>query len=211
MPSTPFHLSLQLELDPLGIALETPEISGPGPPIPRKSRKSEHFAEAVEEEEDDDDGYTQVTLEGGQVDIQGFTDGVERAALPLLSSSSARSSIIGGDSSGSSPMRNERRRSPPDVVPSGFSGSESPQSSKFRVTKGDISMPPEPTSPPPSPPAGGRVSAESKGSRQNPCSPPVPVSGSLSTAESAGTDGRRIPNLSTDIRRTAKITSQEAW
>ena len=157
-----------------------PPESSAAPPIPRKTRVSEHFAGgAEEEEEDDDDGYTQVNLEGGQVDIQDFTDGVERAVLPLLSSSSTRSSMVGGDSSGSSPMRNERRRSPPDVVPTGFIGSGSPQSSKFGATKGGISMPPEPTSPPPSPPKGGRVSADSADGRQNPCSPPVSRQGKV--------------------------------
>ncbi len=166
-----------------------PSYPAPVPPaIPPKTgggiRKSliserlEEKAEDVEEEEedDDDDGYTQVNLEGGQVEIPEFTDDVERAVLPLLSSStSARSSVVGGDSADSSPMRHERGAPPPDVVPSGFAGVGS--SPKLGVPKGGSggkgTMPPEPTSPPPSPPTGGRGSAVSSGG--NPSSPPVPI------------------------------------
>ena len=59
-------------------------------PMHRGTCVPEHF-----NDEDEDEGYTKVKLEGGQVEIEGYTDDMERAPLPLLSTStSARSSLI---------------------------------------------------------------------------------------------------------------------
>lgn len=144
--------------------------SYPAPIPPKKTLETTRIPERfVEEEEgDDDDGYTRVNLEGGQVEIMEYTDSVERAALPLLSSSSTRSSLT-GDSTHSSPMRTERQRSPsaPDIGPGISSLSHSLQNQpKFVSTSsGKVAMPPEPTSPPPSPPVSNP---------RNP-TPPIPI------------------------------------
>ena len=123
----------------------------PAPIPPKKNRVpriSEHVEDKVaDNEDDDDDGYTQVNLEAGLVEICGYTDEVERAELPLFSSPSTRSSITGdSDTVHSSPLRQDRTRSPsaPEIL-----GSPKDQSA---IAKSKFIVPPEPTSPPPSPP-----------------------------------------------------------
>lgn len=162
--------------------------SYPAPLPPKKSREGRQISGGFDESEetlaeDDDDGYTPVNLEGGQVTIPEFTDDVERAPLPLLSSSSTRSSLT-WDSDHSSPMRSDRMRtspsapeirsggasiggsqtsSPGKLAAGGGAGggvlSSSPQNKWVSTSAGKVVMPPEPTSPPPSPPLGGQSTA----------------------------------------------------
>jgi len=116
-------------------------------------------------------------VEGGQVSIQSSShwDDVERAQLPLLSSSSTPRSSLAGDSSHNSPMKSDFEggvsKSPPqgsfaDVL-SSQKLSTSPRD-KTLLNEGASrylanvkasrlpAMPPEPTSPPPSPPTKAR-------------------------------------------------------
>ena len=140
-----------------------PSYPAPVPPGKNLSRevkkltsskeRLDKMAEGKEEEDEDDDGYTPVKVEKGQVSIQEFRDGVERAVLPFFSSSSTRSSATSSEGTfsthgGGSPMKGgegHRHRTPSNPETSG-GGSVSTTSKKGFV------IPPEPTSPPPSPP-----------------------------------------------------------
>lgn len=162
--------------------------SYPAPIPPKKSRMRSKKSEAedgvvakatreegerrvgcVDDDDDDDDGYEPIKLDGGQVEFQSYTDEVERAQLPLLSSPSPWSSVT-GDSNQSSPVCiNEFRKSPSGLSESGSFPrssrlSTSPHEGRLNegasryianVKSGQALMPPEPTSPPPSPPKGG--------------------------------------------------------
>ena len=151
--------------------------SYPAPIPPKKGRAARAPERLNEEDEDEDEGYTKVKLEGGQVEIEGYTDDVERAPLPLLSTStSARSSLAGGDSSQSSPFKyagttgsggGSRQRSPsaPDVTFGSIGFAPSPSKTTSVSSSNRVLLPPEPTSPPPSPPVDQRDPT-----------PPIPIS-----------------------------------
>ena len=152
--------------------------SYPAPIPPKKSREKNNVMEAkpegekglcVSDDDDDDDGYEPVKLMGGQVELLSYSDEVERAQLPLLSSPSPWSSLT-GDSSQSSPIHSadflKSLSSVSDNASRPGSGllSSSPQNktglnegaTKYiaSVRSGHAMMPPEPNSPLPSPPIG---------------------------------------------------------
>ena len=158
---------------PLPPKHETPEIS-------QSKSKSLGGAEdkdgsGKEEDEEDDDGYEPVKVEGGQVSIQSsYGDEVERAQLPLLSSSSTPRSSLAGDSSHNSPMKSGLEGGPKSSPRGSLSDLLSPQKlstsprdraafnegaarylANVKASRSPV-MPPEPTTPPPSPPTKAR-------------------------------------------------------
>ena len=118
-----------LETSRMSVNLEAPSYPAPPPP-----KGSPHTTE------DDDDGYTKVSLMSGSVVESDFKHSAEWAELPLKVKS------------GHTPIP---RQSPEWATPTNSRLSTSPQDlspPKTTDIRGKIKIPPEPTTPPPSPP-----------------------------------------------------------
>lgn len=182
---------------PLGTS--PPSYPAPVPPKQRGVAVERKISEAVneEEEDDDDEGYTQVSLEDGQVTIDDFRgDEVERAPLPLLSSSTSARSSLAGDSAHSSPLRQSGTSDTSGGGGSmaGWGVGRSPSKMVSTSTGAKVALPPEPTSPPPSPPTDPRDPT-----------PPIPIS------VKSPSPLLIQQNVAHDGSRSATPSTSEAW
>ena len=122
----------------LSTSLDAPSYPAPPPPMGTPPKP-------VDTSQSDDDGYTKVNLTpGSMVVTSNFVSSPEWAELPLK------------PKSGHTPIP---RRSPDTATPTNSRLSASPQDfspPKITDSRGKIVIPPEPTTPPPSPPTGIR-------------------------------------------------------
>ena len=119
----------------------------PAPPPP--STKERDRSDSV-----DDDGYEPVQL-ANKTSEPGFVDDVGRAVLPLIPSSFSGATLVGGGPPAPKPRSKERSPSTSAVSFAANNATPTISSSlpERQVYRRSL-MPPEPTSPPPSPPIG---------------------------------------------------------
>ena len=160
-----------------------PQRSTEGSPLRRRSSKAPHYpaplppnkqtkAAATKEEDDDSDGYEPVQLAGqdSENESERYRDEVERAVLPLkpgavrVGAGRERSPTVSSfRTSSESPPRSVTNYS--SSLPAGTSHllrpplkEKSASPPKWADTKsGKVLIPPEPSSPPPSPPGGPNI------------------------------------------------------
>ena len=159
----------------------------PAPPPPTKSPS-----------DDENDGYEPVRITDGSV-TSAFIDEVERVTLPFRPTPSARTSLSTSDATSIKKQDRDRSPSAPEATPipsSRFSTSPQDPPPNFADTKhGKVLIPPEPTSPPPSPPTGRDVVLPPSPKPR----PPSPLAHSVSTSP-------QQPKLPPKQRKSSQLT-----